>query len=83
MTCWFVPLVAGLYWKRSTTQGAILAIVLGLGTWLLLLNTPWGEVFPAQLAGLLAAIVGMVLGSLAPQVLANRHAGHHRMVGVE
>lgn len=79
----FVPLVAGLYWKRATTQGAVFAIVLGLGTWLLLLNTPWGEVFPAQLAGLLAAVVGMLLGSLLPQLLANRHAGHHRVVGVE
>lgn len=79
----FVPLVAGLYWKRATTQGAVFAIVLGMGVWLLLLNTPWGEAFPAQLAGLLAAVVGMLLGSLLPQLLANRHAGHHRVVGVE
>jgi solute:Na+ symporter, SSS family len=79
----FVPLVAGLYWKRATTQGAIVAIVLGLGTWLLLLNTPWGEVFPAQLAGLLAAVVGMLVGSLMPQLLADTHSPHHRVVGVE
>ena len=26
----FVPLVAGLYWKRATTQGAIFSIVLGV-----------------------------------------------------
>jgi Na+/proline symporter len=79
----FVPLVAGLYWKRATTQGAIFAIVLGLGAWLLLLALPWGQVFPAQLAGLLAAVLGMLAGSLMPQWLANRHAGHHRVVGVE
>lgn len=30
----FVPLVFGLYWKRATTQGAVLSIVLGVGTWL-------------------------------------------------
>jgi hypothetical protein len=30
-------------------------------------------VFPAQLAGLIAAVVGMVIGSLGPQALANRH----------
>ena len=79
----FVPLVFGLYWKRATTQGAIFAIVLGLLTWLLFLATPAGEVFPAQLTGLLAALVGMLAGSLGPQAIGNSHAGHHRMVGVE
>ena len=69
----FVPLVAGLFWKRATTQGAVFAIVLGLLTWLMFLATPAGEVFPAQLAGLIAAAVGMVVGSLGPQALANRH----------
>jgi len=69
----FVPLVAGLFWKRATTQGAVFAIVLGLLTWLMFLATPAGEVFPAQLAGLIAAVVGMVTGSIGPQALANRH----------
>ena len=78
----FVPLVAGLYWPRATTQGAVLSIVLGVLAWLALLLTPVGEQFPAQLAGLLAAALGMVLGSLAPQVLKNRHGSHHRLAGV-
>jgi SSS family transporter len=69
----FIPLLAGLYWKRATTQGAIFSTVLGLLTWILFLVTPAGETFPAQLAGLIAAAVGMVLGSLGPQALANRH----------
>ncbi len=60
----FVPLVAGLYWQRATTQGALLSIGLGLLTWVLFLATPWGEAWPAQLMGLLAAVLGMVLGSL-------------------
>jgi len=38
--------------------------------------TGWGEHFPGQLAGLIAAFVGMVLGSLAPQVVANSGTGH-------
>jgi hypothetical protein len=42
-------------------------------TWILFLVTPAGEIFPAQLAGLIAAAVGMVLGSLGPQAIANRH----------
>ncbi|UXH79537.1 sodium:solute symporter family protein [Roseateles amylovorans] len=79
----FVPLVFGLYWKRATTQGAILAIALGTITWLLFLLTPAGEQFPAQLAGFLAGIVGMLLGSLGPQAIRNVQGSHHRLVGAE
>src|ERR1044071_4471982 len=60
----FVPLVAGLYWKRATTQGAIFSIALGMAAWLLFLATPAGKEFPAQLAGLIAGTVGMLVGSL-------------------
>ncbi|MFG6448274.1 sodium:solute symporter family protein [Roseateles sp. BYS180W] len=71
----FVPLVLGLYWKRASTQGAIASLALGIGTWVLFMPqlTSWGDHFPGQLAGLIAALVGMVLGSLAPQYLKNRH----------
>jgi Na+/proline symporter len=70
----FVPLVCGLYWKRATTQGALLAVVSGLGVWLTFVFMPgWGEAFPQQLAGLLGAFAGMVFGSLAPQYIANEH----------
>jgi SSS family transporter len=69
----FVPLVAGLYWKKATSQGAIFSIVLGLLTWLMFLVSPAGEVFPAQLAGVLASAVGMLVGSLGPQALRNHH----------
>lgn len=72
----FVPLVFGLYWSRATTQGALLSVVLGLGTWLFFIATPpLAEAFPQQLAGLLAALGGMVVGSLAPQYLKD-HKGH-------
>jgi Na+/proline symporter len=77
----FIPLVFGLYWKRATTQGAVFAIVLGLVTWGLFLVTPTGEVFPAQLAGLIAALVGMIVGSVGPQAIRNSHASHHRLAG--
>ena len=59
----FVPLVCGLYWPRATRQGAIASIVLGIVTWLIFLLTPLGEGFPAQLAGFILAVVGMVVGS--------------------
>jgi solute:Na+ symporter, SSS family len=78
----FVPLVAGLYWKRASTQGAIFSIVLGVLTWILFLATPAGETFPAQLAGFLMAWVGLVIGSLGPQTIRNVHGSHHHIVGV-
>jgi SSS family transporter len=77
----FVPLVFGLYWPRATTQGAIFSIFAGIAVWVVFFPqvTTWGELFPGQLAGLLAALVGMVVGSLAPQWLTNRHehVSHH------
>ncbi|MDB5754222.1 MAG: sodium:solute symporter, partial [Massilia sp.] len=71
----FVPLVMGLYWKRATTQGAVVSLAAGIGTWLLFFPqvSSLGTVFPGQLAGLIAAFAGMIIGSLAPQVLTNRH----------
>ncbi|HEU6454784.1 MAG TPA: sodium:solute symporter family protein [Roseateles sp.] len=77
----FVPLVFGLYWSRATTQGAVFSIGAGVAVWVAFFPqvTTWGELFPGQLAGLLAALVGMVVGSLAPQVLTDRHehVSHH------
>lgn len=78
----FVPLVAGLYWRRATTQGAIFAMTLGILSWLLFLATPAGEALPAQLVGVLLSAVGMVVGSLGPQAVKNTHGSHHRLVGL-
>jgi solute:Na+ symporter, SSS family len=75
----FIPLVFGLYWQRATTQGAIFSIVLGLLAWGLFSATPIGQEFPAQLAGILAALAGMLIGSLGPQAIKNSHAAHHRL----
>lgn len=77
----FVPLVFGLYWSRATTQGAVFSIAAGVAVWVSFFPqvSTWGEFFPGQLAGLLAALVGMVAGSLVPQVLTNRQeqVSHH------
>lgn len=63
----FVPLACGVYWKRATNQGALLSIFLGLCTWLSILAFgPEDPFIPAQLAGVLASGLGMVVGSLAP-----------------
>lgn len=78
----FVPLVFGLYWSRATTQGAIASVVLGLGTWLVFVATPaLSEAFPQQLAGVLAALAGMVAGSLLPQRVADHRGRVHHFEG--
>lgn len=82
----FVPLVMGLYWKRATTQGAIFSVAAGIATWVVFFPQVGGEelskLFPGQLAGLLAAFAGMILGSLVPQVLRNRHEAVHHVEGL-
>src|SRR5437762_9964967 len=44
----FVPLVTGLYWKRATTQGAVVSLAMGVGTWLLFFPqvSTLGSTFP-------------------------------------
>ena len=70
----FVPLAFGLYWTPATRQGALAAITLGLTTWIgLELMAPEGF-WPPQLAGVLASLLGMVAGSLLPQVIAPRES---------
>ena len=78
----FVPLVFGLYWRRATTQGALCAVALGLGVWLLFMLTPaLSEAFPQQLAGVLSALLGMVTGSLIPQWTTDRKGHVHHYEG--
>ena len=60
----FVPLTAGLYWKRANTLGAVLSIIFGAVTWQYLEHFGAGDeaVIPSIIAGLVMSIVGMVLG---------------------
>jgi SSS family solute:Na+ symporter len=76
----FVPLVSGLYWQRASTQGAYLAIALGLVVWIPMeIWLPEGEaLMPPQFAGFLASITGMLVGSLAPQVFKGKRSHHAR-----
>lgn len=70
----FVPLVAGAYWKRATTQGALFSIVLGIGSWLGASTVAPEAMIPANLVGLFASCIGMLVGTLAPQLIG--HKGH-------
>ena len=78
----FVPLVFGLYWHRATTQGAVFSVVLGIVAWLIFTFVPsLAESFPPQLAGLIAALTGMLAGSLMPQMLRDKKSHVHHYEG--
>jgi len=65
----FVPLTAGLFWRRASNQGALTAIFFGLSVWLAcLIFGPDDPLIPAQLAGLVASLLGMLTGSLLPNL---------------
>jgi SSS family solute:Na+ symporter len=66
----FVPLVAGVYWRKATTQGALASSIGGLLVWLAAENVAADAMVPPQLVGLAAAVILMLIGSLAPQVIA-------------
>jgi SSS family transporter len=57
----FVPLAAGLYWKRASNFGAVAAMVVGMAVWIPceFLETE----IPSLIWGLLASILAMVVGS--------------------
>jgi len=74
----FAPLVLGLYWKRSTTAGALLAVVLGIATWVLMEVVEPEALVPPQLVGLGFSFLGMVVGSLFARPAPHPHAEHGR-----
>jgi solute:Na+ symporter, SSS family len=65
----FVPLVCGIYWKRATTQGALLSALAGLLAWIVAERFFAEATVPPQLVGLFVSAAGMVIGSLAPQII--------------
>jgi solute:Na+ symporter, SSS family len=74
----FAPLVLGIYWKRSTTAGALLAVVLGLATWVLMELVAPEALMPPQLVGMAFSFLGMVVGSLYVRQRPPAHAEHAR-----
>ncbi len=57
----FVPLVGGLYWTKASNAGAMLSMILGMLVWIVCENL--GTVLPSLIWGLLASILGMLVGS--------------------
>ena len=60
----FVPLIAGFFWKQASNRGALTSIIAGVFFWILFeIIDPEGTI-PPQLYGFIAAITGMIVGSL-------------------
>jgi Na+/proline symporter len=60
----FVPLAFGVYWSRANSLGGLLAVLGGLVVWISCEIMAPTAILPPQLAGLLASIIGMLLGGL-------------------
>ncbi|MDQ3028144.1 MAG: sodium:solute symporter, partial [Pseudomonadota bacterium] len=73
----FVPLVCGIYWRRASTQGALASALLGLAVWGVCEAFMADAMVPPQMVGLFASMLGMVGGSLAPQVVRDGRLGSH------
>ncbi len=58
----FVPLTAGLYWKKANKIGAILSMILGTTSWLVAMNVELG--LPPAFFGFGISLIAMIFGSL-------------------
>lgn len=61
----FVPLAAGIFWRRATARGAHAAIAAGFVAWILMEWLAPQAAVPPPLAGFLASVAGMIAGSAA------------------
>lgn len=59
----FAPLTLGLYWKRASSAGALLSMVLGIVSWIIfeLYEITWPSLVPATLISTGAMIAGSYL----------------------
>lgn len=67
----FIPLIAGLYWKKANATGAICSMAFGMVGWMLAMwwtgggsetGSLWKQI-PPMLYGLAASVVGMAVGT--------------------
>ncbi len=64
LACAFVPLAAGIYWKKANNFGAGLSIIFGLAVWVGMEMTNPDSTLPPQFGGFIASMAGMIFGSL-------------------
>ncbi|HEX5629991.1 MAG TPA: sodium:solute symporter family protein [Usitatibacteraceae bacterium] len=75
----FVPLACGIYWHRATTQGALVSALAGLAVWVICERFFAEADIPPQMWGLFASVIGMLVGSFAPQLIRDaRQDAFHR-----
>jgi len=62
MVSLFIPLTLGLYWKRSSSAGALCSMVIGIVTWIIfeVYESEW----PSFVLAILASLAAMIAGSL-------------------
>lgn len=76
----FIPLVCGIYWRRASTQGAILSIMAAVPVWIMSEysydeeSSNFWLCVPPQIYGLGASFLGMVVGSLMPKWIRDTQA---------
>ncbi len=61
------PMIAGVYWKRATTAGAVSGAMAGIATWITLSWT-LPEGYPTHLFGFLASVIALIAVSLLSPV---------------
>ena len=71
----FVPLAAGIFWKRANNTGAVLSAACGLVAWMIAAYWAPDATVPPPLVGLAFSLLGMVVGALVPRSRAVAHAG--------
>ena len=63
----FVPLAFGVYWKRANALSGLLSVLGGLVVWIVCEMAAPDAAVPPQLAGLMASLVGMLVGGYIPK----------------
>src|SRR5690606_30928599 len=58
----FIPMAAGMYWRKATPAGALLSMVSGIVAWAWFEWYPVG--IPSLVPGLAASTLAMVVGSI-------------------
>ena len=68
----FVPLVMGLYTRKANSLGALLAIIFGGFSWILVGNYVSDPLIPPALIGLALSFTGMLIGIFAENYILSK-----------
>jgi SSS family solute:Na+ symporter len=66
----FIPLVFGLYWRKSNSLGALLSMGAGMASWFYFEAYPIEDI-PSLVPALMMSFIGMMVGSLLKQTKKN------------